>query len=109
MTNPFLKITNEYDPIAEHIIDAVAEIGETSVEEILSDSRKAIICRMRATAMMLIRHYTKLSLPQIGSMFGRDHTTVMSAIRQAQMMGAKFEGYEKLCDQIMENANARSN
>lgn len=105
MTNPFMKLSENYDPIAERIIDAVAEIGDTTPDEIMSNKRSAMIFRMRATAMMLIRRHTKLSLQQIGSMFGRDHTTVMSAIKQAQNMGETFDQYQTICNQIMEKAN----
>ncbi len=39
----------------------------------------------RQTAMYLIRKLTNLSLPDIGKEFGRDHTTVLYAIRKVEV------------------------
>ena len=39
----------------------------------------------RQTAMYLIRKLTNLSLPEIGKEFGRDHSTVLYAIRKVEV------------------------
>lgn len=39
------------------------------------------VIRARHIAMTIIRRCTKMSLTEIGAMFGRDHTTVMGALK----------------------------
>lgn len=48
-----------------------------------SARRSALVSRTRQIAMYLARHLTNHSLPEIGRSFGgRDHTTVMHAIKR---------------------------
>ena len=54
------------------------------------------VAEPRQMAMYLIRKLTNLSLPDIGKEFGRDHTTVLYAIR-------KVEVALKNGDQTMQN------
>jgi chromosomal replication initiator protein len=61
------------------IIDAVATYYKISPDEIYSQSRAQAIALARQIAMYLCREQTGLSLPKIGEIFGRDHTTVMHA------------------------------
>jgi chromosomal replication initiator protein len=56
-----------------------------SPEELLSPSRAARVAWPRQVAMYLARELTAESLPAIGRHFGgRDHTTVMHALRRTQ-------------------------
>jgi chromosomal replication initiator protein len=56
-----------------------------SPEEILSPSRAARVAWPRQVAMYLARELTNESLPAIGRHFGgRDHTTVLHALRRTQ-------------------------
>ena len=48
------------------------------------------IARPRQVAMALAKELTQLSLPEIGSNFGgRDHTTVLHAVRKIEALVAK--------------------
>lgn len=49
-------------------------------EEILSTKRNKNIAFARHVSIYLIRDITGMSLPSIGTVFGRDHTTIMSSI-----------------------------
>lgn len=49
-------------------------------EEILSTKRNKNIAFARHVSIYLIREITGMSLPSIGTVFGRDHTTIMSSI-----------------------------
>lgn len=68
---------------ASEIIRIIAHQSELTVTEVLGSSRKFSIVRVRQQAMayvyVLCPH---LSLPQIGTQFGRDHTTVLHAVRK---------------------------
>ena len=67
----------------ELIIRWCSRTGGLRRGEIKSDRRFKHIVRWRQYAMYLIHHYTTLSLPQIGRLLGgKDHTTVLYAIRK---------------------------
>ncbi|HFB55562.1 MAG TPA: chromosomal replication initiator protein DnaA [Hellea balneolensis] len=58
-----------------------------SMDEILSKRRSRAIARPRQVAMYLCKTLTKRSLPDIGRRFGgRDHTTVMHAIKRIEQL-----------------------
>lgn len=67
----------EVSPTA--IIEHVAKYFELSLEDLYGNSRAAAIAHARQIAMYLCRELTSLSLPKIGQLIGRDHTTVMYA------------------------------
>jgi chromosomal replication initiation ATPase DnaA len=62
-------------------IEEAADEYDISVMEIMGKRRHKSIAWARQSAMWRIRMATSLSLPQIGRMFDRDHTTVLHAIR----------------------------
>lgn len=57
-----------------------AHVGDVTVEDLQSKSRKAMVAHIRQAAMYLCRRYTTASLSYIGNYFNRDHTTVRHAI-----------------------------
>jgi chromosomal replication initiator protein len=69
---------------------AVADRYKITVCDILSSRRTAHIVLPRQIAMFLAKELTLRSLPEIGRRFGgRDHTTVLHAIRKIDAMVAK--------------------
>lgn len=86
----------------EVIIKAVSNYYSVSVEDIKSQKRKREIALPRQVAMYLTRELTPLSLPAIGDVFGRDHTTVMHSydkiselIQSSPDMGATIAELKK--------------
>jgi chromosomal replication initiator protein len=68
--------------LMEEIKEKVAAYYYLPIREMTSARRGRDIARPRQVAMYLARHLTPKSLPQIGQSFGgRDHTTVIHAIR----------------------------
>lgn len=66
----------------QSILDALTEFYDVRLADLLSKRRPKSITRPRQVGMYFARRYTRFSLEQIGSYFGgRDHTTVMHAIR----------------------------
>jgi chromosomal replication initiator protein len=64
------------------ILDAISEFYDVRLTDLLSKRRPKSITRPRQVGMYFARRYTRYSLEEIGSYFGgRDHTTVMHAIR----------------------------
>jgi len=75
----------ERDLTVGEIQDAVCAHFGLTREELLSKSRVGRITWPRQVAMYLAREETSLSFPAIGAAFaGRNHTTVMHAVRHAQ-------------------------
>ncbi len=66
----------------DNIQATVAEYYKIKVSDLLSKRRSRIITRPRQMAMLLAKQLTSQSLPDIGRAFGgRDHTTVLHAVR----------------------------
>ena len=67
----------------ENIQKTVADFYKIKVADMHSKKRPANIARPRQIAMYLAKEMTQKSLPEIGEMFGgRDHTTVLHAVRK---------------------------
>ena len=67
----------------ENIQKAVADFYSIKVADMYSKRRPANIARPRQIAMFMAKELTQKSLPEIGELFGgRDHTTVLHAVRK---------------------------
>ena len=71
----------------DQIIDVIGRYYNVTYEALSSSSRKSTIAYPRQVAMYLARTETEASLPQIGVLFNRDHTTIL-------------HGYEKIAGLI---------
>lgn len=73
---------NRYEKPAEHItvshiIDVIAAAFNLDSETLRGKRRLARVNHARQVAMFLAREMTESSLPQIGDVFGRSHSTVL--------------------------------
>lgn len=69
-------------PTIQAIIDAITAYYNIKLADLLSKRRHKSIAMPRQVAMYLARKHTRYSLEEIGGYFGgRDHTTVMHAVR----------------------------
>jgi chromosomal replication initiator protein len=67
----------------ENILKTCADFYKIKVADMYSKKRPASIARPRQIAMYLAKEMTQKSLPEIGELFGgRDHTTVLHAVRK---------------------------
>ena len=81
---PHLR-TGERRITVDDIQKAVAEYYSMKQADLLSDRRNRAIARPRQVAMWLCKQLTTRSLPDIGRRFGgRDHTTVLHAVRKIE-------------------------
>jgi chromosomal replication initiator protein len=77
-----LSIQNRQISI-ENIQKTVADFYKIKVADMYSKKRPASIARPRQIAMYIAKEMTQKSLPEIGDSFGgRDHTTVLHAVRK---------------------------
>jgi hypothetical protein len=74
--------TKADERIAEKLILQVCEEFEVSRAELLGQSRSEKIVPVRHEACWRIAKATSLSLPHLGSIFNRDHTSILHAIRK---------------------------
>ncbi|QOV90085.1 chromosomal replication initiator protein DnaA [Humisphaera borealis] len=66
----------------QHILDAVTKYYNVRLSDLQSKRRHKSIAFPRQVCMYLARRHTRFSLEEIGGYFGgRDHTTVMHAVR----------------------------
>jgi len=77
------RVSERQRKAARDIIDHVARKHGVSVREIMDRSRLPSIVAARQEAMRLV-HSTGLKLGQVGLIFKRDHSTVLSNIRRAE-------------------------
>jgi len=78
---PLGEDSNSIAPM--EIVRAVCSYFKLTQEELFGKSRSQAIVTGRQIAMYLCREKTSMSLPKIGALFGgRDHTTVMYAIKK---------------------------
>lgn len=75
------ELTKSHISIAERIIARVCEYYQITNEEIRGISRKAKYIKPRYIAIHLIKRKTTLKLTAIADLFGRDHTTIIYAVR----------------------------
>ena len=82
------------------IVRAVSEYFKLTQEEIFGKSRSQGVVVARQIAMYLCREKTSMSLPKIGALFGgRDHTTVMYAIKKVgDLMSERRYIYNQVTD-----------
>ena len=82
----------------ENIQKTVADYYKIKVADMYSKKRPASIARPRQIAMYLAKELTQKSLPEIGELFGgRDHTTVLHAVRK---MSAERQKMTELNQQL---------
>jgi chromosomal replication initiator protein len=74
----------------ENIQKTVADYFKIKVSDLFSSKRTRQIVRPRQVAMWLSKNLTSQSYPSIGDAFGgRDHTTVLHAVRTIESLRAK--------------------
>jgi chromosomal replication initiator protein len=85
---PHLR-TGERRITVDDIQKAVSEYYGMKQADLLSDRRNRAVARPRQVAMWLCKQLTTRSLPDIGRRFGgRDHTTVLHAVRKIEELKA---------------------
>jgi chromosomal replication initiator protein len=85
---------NDRKVTIEEIQKRVAEHFNIRLSEMYSSRRARAVARPRQIAMYLSKQLTARSLPEIGRKFGgRDHTTVMHAVRKVEELKATDNGF----------------
>lgn len=69
------------EQVARAVKDASNMFG-VPIEDIYGKRRTRTVVRARQFAMALIRNRTSMSFPEIGGVFGKDHSTVIHAVKR---------------------------
>lgn len=80
----WLERTATGKTLSHSIIAQTAMESGVPVHVLTGGDRTRHVAHARQDAMLRIHEETNFSLPQIGRMFGRDHTTVLYSIRAAR-------------------------
>jgi len=96
-------------PTTDTIIRETANYYMMTPDELKSRSKTRDTALARQVAMFLIRKLTNLSLKDIGEIFERDHTTVISALRriESNIDDASTSELYKVIRDITSNINSR--
>jgi chromosomal replication initiator protein len=93
-------------PSIESIQEAVCSTLSVSRKELLSTSRVAHITQARQLSMFLARELTPLSLAQIARAFGRDHSTVLYAVRTVSKQLDPGSDASEMLDRVRQLINS---
>jgi len=80
----YLRDTEPVGDLVKRILDTVSKKFNVPTTEIMGQSRKKEIKNARNVSMYIIRNMAHMSLPQIGTTFARDHSTVHSNISMVE-------------------------
>lgn len=104
------RVVEALPPLIVDIQRAVAFAFDVDRIEMTSDRRVREVARPRQVAMYLAKRLTRRSLPEIGRRFGgRDHTTVMHAIRTIERLrksDAEIDGHVRRLIRQFEGVSA---
>ena len=92
------------------IVHAVGSVVNLRDDQITGPRRIQNIVYARSISIHLVRKYTKLSLKQIGKMFGgRNHATVMNALNAFQNMYDTDKSFKEIADKAEEKIIKKAN
>lgn len=90
------------------IMTVVSEQMKVPRLDVLSDRRTDEIARARQVFCWVARHVTKFSYARIGLYLGgKDHTSILSAVRRVEELRAEDEHFRYRTDQIRDRARVR--
>ena len=92
-------------PTADSIIDVVVSYFNTTRETLVGASQSKEDVFPRQVAMYLIQKITKISTNKIGSIFARDHATVLYSIKKTKEREKKDPEFAQIIRDIEMNIN----
>lgn len=101
------EILNDNQPVpvtVERIIEEVAKTYSVTADDIRSQKRSSQISTARQVAMYIVREVTQMSMAPIGEEFGgRDHSTVVYALKQVEKQIETNPRQKAIIDDIIKN------
>lgn len=91
--------------VIDNILEKVSFTFGVTPEQLKSERRDASINSARQAAMYIIREITGLSQDEVGKVFGRNHSTVNSSLKNVQQKMSSDSKYKNLINEIIKNIN----
>lgn len=91
--------------VVDNIIEKVSFTFGVTSEQLKSERRDANINNARQAAMYIIREITDLSQDEVGKIFGRNHSTVNSSLKNVQKKMDSDSKYKNIINEIIKNIN----
>lgn len=108
--NVIKDIVSDHQPIpitVDKIISEAAKIYNVDPDEIRSPKRNSPVSAARKVAIYVIQEITGLPYETIGQEFsGRDHSTVVYAIKNVKEMMAKDSNFRSVIEDLIKNIKA---
>lgn len=108
--NVIKDIVSDHQPIpitVDKIISEAAKIYNVDPDEIRSPKRNSPVSSARKVAIYIIQEITGLPYETIGQEFsGRDHSTVVYAIKNVKEMMAKDSNFRSVIEDLIKNIKA---
>ena len=82
------------------LIPAVAQVFEVKKDELLGRKRQRYLITPRHVLFALAYRYTVYSLPKLGMMFDRDHTTILHAVDKIRNQKRSNPEVETLMNEV---------
>jgi len=95
--------------LADEIVQTVCDHFGMTLEKIKDRCRERPIVQARFFCFLFLRKYTKLSLKNVGSFFGVDHTSVIHGVGTIQDMIDTEDATRRHYEQIDELVKAMQN
>ena len=93
-------------PSPDSIINATANYFNMTAADLTGVNRTKGVTEARQISMYLIRTLTNLSLPDIGKIFNRNHSTVLVSIRKIESQMEKNPELAAVIRDITSNINS---
>ena len=91
----YLKTAQTQDNKVQNIFDYICKKYSVKKEVLTSGKRNADIVYARNLCIYALRTLTDMSLKKIGSMFGKDHTTIINSISNVENKMKNEPAYER--------------
>ena len=104
--NVIRDIRNDSQPepvTVGRILSEVARTYSVSVEDIRSKKQNAPVSKVRQVAMYIVREVTKMPLEEIGEQFGRNHSTVVYALKKTEESIRRIPKERETIEDIIKN------
>ena len=94
------------DALIDKILTTVSKAYNVPVENMKSKKKTDSIAKARHVAIYIIKNMTELTLKEIGNIFGRDHSTVISSIEKVESNIKTVNNYESEIKRLMKEIKA---
>ena len=94
------------DALIDKILTTVSKAYDVPVENMKSKKKTDNVAKARHVAIYIIKNMTELTLKEIGNIFGRDHSTVISSIEKVESNIKTVNNYESEIKRLMKEIKA---